>query len=99
MIESGADAREYKLLLVKAVASSRGMAMTNWLKQSNLKKRIDMLEKEQSSGSRKLRALFIPLIAALYLFASAQMAHGGNASAPYPMRFEHHVVWIFSKTV
>lgn len=96
VIESGADAREYKLLLVKAVASSRGMAMTNWLKQSNLKKRIDMLEKEQSSGSRKLRALFIPLIAALYLFASAQMAHGGNASAPYTMRFEHHVVWIFS---
>jgi len=96
VIESGADAREYKLLLVKAVASTRGMAMTNWLKQSNLKKRIDMLEKEQSRGTRKLRALFIPLIAALYLFASAQMAHGGNASAPYPMRFEHHVVWIFS---
>lgn len=38
VIESGADDTEYKLMLVNAVASSRGMVMTNWLKQSNLKR-------------------------------------------------------------
>lgn len=45
VIESGANAKEYKLMLVNAVAANRGMAMTSWLKQSNLKKRIDMMDK------------------------------------------------------
>ena len=52
VIDSGANPKEYKLMLVSAVAASRGMAMTSWLKQSNLKKRIDMMDKKQSSGWR-----------------------------------------------
>ena len=95
VIDSGADAREYKLLLVKTVASSRGLGMTNWLKQSNLKKRVDMLAKEQSGEWKKLRALFIPLIAAVYLFVTAHVVYGRNDSSQAPRRLEKHVVWIF----
>ena len=46
VIDSGANPKEYKLMLVNAVAANRGMAMTSWLKQSNLKKRIDMMDKK-----------------------------------------------------
>ena len=73
VIDSGANPKEYKLMLVSAVAASRGMAMTSWLKQSNLKKRIDMMDKKQSNGWGKLRVLFIPVIAYSFLFATANV--------------------------
>ena len=47
VLESGADARQYKLMLVQAVAESRGYAMTSWLRQTNLKKRIDMMQRKE----------------------------------------------------
>lgn len=94
VIESGADDTEYKLMLVDAVASSRGMVMTNWLKQSNLKKRIDMMDKFQSNGWNRLRALFIPVIMCLFLFATATKVYG-KKNNPTPGQFQKHVVWVF----
>lgn len=94
VIESGADDTEYKLMLVDAVASSRGMVMTNWLKQSNLKKRIDMMDKVQSNGWNRLRALFIPVIMCLFLFATATKVYG-KINYPVPGQFQKHVVWVF----
>lgn len=96
VIESGANAKEYKLMLVNAVAANRGMAMTSWLKQSNLKKRIDMMDKKKSNGWCRLRAMYIPAIAYLFLFATA---HVNPASAQdFEFRwnmFENGQVWYF----
>ena len=96
VIESGANAKEYKLMLVNAVAANRGMAMTSWLKQSNLKKRIDMMDKKQSNGWSRLRALFIPAIAYLFLFATANVneASAQNFEFHWPI-FENGQVWFF----
>lgn len=77
VIDSGTDARQYKLMLVNAVAENRGFAMTSWLRQTNLKKRIDMMQRNESNRWNRLRALFIPIVAAAFTvvnssFASAQ---------------------------
>lgn len=96
VIESGANAKEYKLMLVNAVAASRGLAMTSWLKQSNLKKRIDMMDKKQSNGWSRLRVLFIPAIAYFFLFATANVtvANAQDNTFRWPV-FEDGKTWIF----
>lgn len=96
VIDSGADAREYKLMLVNAVASSRGLSMTSWLKNSNLKKRIDMMYRQPSAPWKRLKSLYIPLVAIVFLYLTADVAYGSKDSAPAPWRLEKHVVWIFS---
>ncbi|MBO6078336.1 MAG: M56 family metallopeptidase [Bacteroidaceae bacterium] len=94
VIDSGANPKEYKLMLVNAVAASRGMAMTSWLKQSNLKKRIDMMDKKQSNGWRRLRVLFIPAIAYFFLFATANVAMAEDNTFRWPV-FEDGKTWIY----
>ena len=94
VIDSGANPKEYKLMLVNAVAASRGMAMTSWLKQSNLKKRIDMMDKKQSNGWRRLRVLFIPAIAYFFLFATANVAMAEDNTFHWPV-FEDGKTWIY----
>jgi len=94
VIDSGANPKEYKLMLVNAVAASRGMAMTSWLKQSNLKKRIDMMDKKQSNGWSRLRALFIPAIAYFFLFATANVAMAEDNTFRWPV-FEDGKTWIY----
>ena len=94
VIDSGANPKEYKLMLVNAVAASRGMAMTSWLKQSNLKKRIDMMDKKQSNGWSRLRVLFIPAIAYFFLFATANVAMAEDKSFQWPV-FEDGKTWMY----
>ncbi len=94
VLDSGASARDYKIMLISAVASSRGFVMTNWLKQSNLKKRIDMMGKKQSRGINRLKVLFIPAIAYLFLFATANEATAIDSTFRWPV-FEDGKTWIF----
>lgn len=94
VLDSGASARDYKIMLISAVASSRGFVMTNWLKQSNLKKRIDMMDKKQSRGINRLKVLFIPAIACLFLFATANEATAIDSTFRWPV-FEDGKTWIF----
>ena len=94
VIESGADLKEYKLMLVTAVAANRGMAMTSWLKQSNLKKRIDMMDKKQSNGWNRLRVLFVPAIAYFFLFATANVSMAADQNNRWPV-FEDSKTWIY----
>ena len=94
VLDSGASARDYKIMLISAVASSRGFVMTNWLKQSNLKKRIDMMDKKQSRGINRLKVLFIPAIAYLFLFATANEATAIDSTFRWPV-FEDGKTWIF----
>ena len=96
VIDSGADAREYKLMLVNAVASSRGLSMTSWFKNSNLKKRIDMMYRQPSAGWKRLKSLYIPLVAFVFLYVTADVVYGSKDSVPASLRLEKHVVWIFS---
>lgn len=96
VIDSGANPKEYKLMLVNAVAANRGMAMTSWLKQSNLKKRIDMMDKKQSNGWKRLRVLFIPAIAYFFLFATANVnvVRAQDDTFRWPV-FEDGKTWLF----
>lgn len=94
VIDSGADVHEYKLMLVNAVASSRGFGMTSWLKQSNLKNRIDMMNKTNSNGWNKLKALFIPLLAGFFLLVNSSITYAKIDTFSYPV-FEEGTVWIF----
>ena len=93
VLESGADARQYKLTLVSAVAESRGLAMTSWLRQTNLKKRIDMMQREESNRWNRLRALFIPVVAVLFLLLNVN-ARAQESDFHWPI-FEDGKVWIF----
>ena len=95
VIDSGADAREYKRMLVGAVASSRGMSMTNWLRQSSLKERIDMMDRKPSNKWNRLKALFVPVVAMLFLFLDANAPVDNNDDVFVPKPFENHIVWIF----
>lgn len=96
VIESGANVREYKLMLVNAIAASRGFALTSWLKQSNLKKRIDMMGKKQSCRWSRLKVIFFPAIAYLFLFATADVtaADDRNNQFHWPL-FEDNKTWFF----
>ena len=94
VLESGADARQYKLMLVQAVAESRGYAMTSWLRQTNLKKRIDMMQRKESNGWNRLRALFIPLFATLFALANTAMSVAQDKNFHWPA-FEDGKTWIY----
>ena len=94
VIETGADAHEYKLMLVEAVASSRGISLTNWLRQSSLKERIDMMDKKPSKVRNRFKALFVPAIATLFLFLNADVVNG-KKNSPDSRDFENNVVWVF----
>ena len=95
VLESGADARQYKLMLVQAVAESRGYAMTSWLRQTNLKKRIDMMQRKESNRWNRLRALFIPLFAMLFAVINTAMSVAQDKNFHWPA-FEDGKTWIYS---
>ena len=94
VLESGADARQYKLMLVQAVAESRGYAMTSWLRQTNLKKRIDMMQKKESNRWNRLRALFIPLFAVMFAILNTAMSTAQDKNFQWPA-FEDGKTWIY----
>ena len=94
VLESGADARQYKLMLVQAVAESRGYAMTSWLRQTNLKKRIDMMQRKESNRWNRLRALFIPLFAILFAVVNTAMSVAQDKNFHWPA-FEDGKTWIY----
>ncbi len=94
VIESGADVRKYKLTLVNVVATSRGYSMANWLKQSNLKNRIDMMNRKKSNRWNMLKAMYIPVLTLFFLFANANLAYSKIKTYSYP-QFEDGTVWIF----
>lgn len=65
VIDSGIDAKQYQLLLIKeTVGSSLFNSMTNSLNHSKLKKRITMMLKEKSKTQNRWKYLLIlPLVA------------------------------------
>ena len=59
VLSSGADARQYQLLLIKKAVGQRFPSLANSLNHSKLKNRITMMCNQTSSPSRRLRALAI----------------------------------------
>ena len=55
VIESGADPKEYQMLLIRKTVGNRFHILANSLNQSKLKNRIAMMQKENSSGRSRLR--------------------------------------------
>lgn len=94
VIEFGTPANDYKMMLVDTLAANRGYAMSSWLMQSNLKHRIDMMERKESSRWNMLRAIFIPVCAFAFLFANAQTASVQDENFQWPV-FEDGKVWLF----
>lgn len=61
VIDSGADPKEYQMLLIRKTVGNRFHTLANSLNHSKLKNRIAMMQKEKSSGRRRLRLLSLAL--------------------------------------
>lgn len=59
VIASGANLKEYQLLLIKKAVGAKLPSLANSLNHSKLKKRVTMMYKSKTSVSRRLRALAI----------------------------------------
>lgn len=64
VIDSGHDAKEYQMLLIKKAVGVRFPSLANSLNHSKLKKRITMMYKAKSGAGRKFKALaLVPAVA------------------------------------
>lgn len=59
VLRSGADARQYQLLLIKKAVGVRFQSLANSPNHSKLKKRITMMYNSRTSTTRRLRALVL----------------------------------------
>lgn len=72
VINTGIDATQYQLLLVKKAVGTRLYSMANGFNHSKLKNRITMMLKEKTSKTARFRVLlFVPAVTGV-LFAFAQ---------------------------
>ena len=78
VLRSGADARQYQLLLTKKAVGQRFPSLANSLNHSKLKNRITMMCNQKSSPVRRLRAL---AIAPALLLAAVAVNNPSVASA------------------
>ena len=74
VLRAGADAKNYQMLLIKRAVGSRLHSVANYLNHSNLKNRITMMCKNQSSRWAATKALLVvPMVAvALSAFATTE---------------------------
>ncbi len=72
VMTSGADLREYQMLLVKKAVGARFPSLANSLNHSKLKKRITMMHKDRSNVVRRMWAL------ALFPAAAVAVAVAGT---------------------
>lgn len=75
VIESGADARDYQLLLIRKAVGGRWYSVANSFNHSKLKNRITMMLRKRSSRWAGVKALFVLPLAAAALGAFAQTAY------------------------
>ncbi|MDP3437836.1 MAG: M56 family metallopeptidase [Bacteroidales bacterium] len=75
VINSGIDAKQYQLLLIKKAVGDRLYTMANSFNHSKLKNRITMITKKKSTRSASLKAMFVlPLtLFAVILFADEKV--------------------------
>ncbi len=59
VIASGADMKQYQLLLIKKAVGFRFQSLANSLNHSKLKKRVTMMYKKKTSSKRRLAAMLL----------------------------------------
>lgn len=72
VLDSGVDARQYQLLLIRKAAGGRWYSVANSFNHSKLKKRITMMLKEKSSPWARMKYLYVLPVAAITLTAFAR---------------------------
>ena len=75
VLNSGADARQYQLLLIKKAAGGRWYSIANSFNHSKLKNRITMMLQKKSSRWAGAKALFVVPLAGLALGAFSQTVY------------------------
>ena len=75
VLNSGADARQYQLLLIKKAAGGRWYSVANSFNHSKLKNRITMMLQKRSSRWAGAKALFVVPLAGLALGAFAETVY------------------------
>lgn len=81
VLQSGVDAKNYQLLLIKKAVGARFPSLANSLNHSKLKKRITMMLSNRSRKSSRLRALAIVPVVATALLVVNQPSVAGTLSA------------------
>lgn len=77
VLNSGTDAKNYQLLLIKKAVGARFPSLANSLNHSKLKKRITMMLSKSSRKSKRLRALAaVPAIAVALTVVNQPMIAG-----------------------
>ncbi len=72
VLDSGIDARQYQILLIKKAAGGRWLSVANSFNHSKLKNRITMMLQKKSSRWAGARALFVVPLAGIALSAFAR---------------------------
>ncbi len=72
VLRSGADAREYQLLLIEKAVGARWCSVANSFNHSKLKNRITMMLRKKSSARTALRALYLVPLTGFALGAFAR---------------------------
>ena len=75
VVESGVDARDYQLLLIKKAVGGRWYSVANSFNHSKLKNRITMMLRKESSRWTGVKALFVLPLAAIAVGAFARTAY------------------------
>ncbi len=75
VLNSGVDARQYQLLLIKKAAGGRWYSVANSFNHSKLKNRITMMLQKRSSRWAGAKALFVVPLAGLALGAFAETVY------------------------
>ena len=90
VLNSGVDARQYQLLLIKKAAGGRWYSVANSFNHSKLKNRITMMLQKRSSRWAGARALFVlPLAgAALGAFAETVYLYPEDKDSPKPVNIQ-----------
>lgn len=75
VLRSGADARDYQMLLIRKAVGGRWCSVANSLNHSNLKKRITMMLRKKSSRWAGAKALYVLPLTCLALGAFARTSY------------------------
>lgn len=89
VIESGHEAKEYQILLIKKAVGARFPSLANSLNHSKLKKRITMMYKEKSGAGQKLKALaLLPMLALALGIAGVPAVHAAVSVIQHSTLFD-----------
>lgn len=94
VLASGADPRDYQMLLIKRAVGNKFSLLANGFNQHKLKNRITMMQKEKSKGFRRLSAIALAIapVVALTVVNIPAVAAGLEKLDSKPMNDELQTV-------